>query len=80
MKYRIIKRGDKEPYYYAQYIDEDTGLWETVEKNLIGVGIMTPYRTHEKFATPKAARKALRKIARQQHEASLARVIEECVL
>lgn len=28
MKYRIIKRGDKQPYYYAQYIDEETGLWE----------------------------------------------------
>jgi len=80
MKYRIIKRGDREPYYYAQYIDEETGLWESIKKPSLGLSVFEQYLPARRFPTPKAARKALREIARQQYEASLARVIEEDVL
>lgn len=80
MKYRIIKRGDKQPHYYAQYINERTGLWETIKEPSLGLSILDQYLPARIFPTPKAARKAIKRIARRQHEASLARVIEEDTL
>lgn len=74
MKYRIIKHGDKNPYYIAQYMDEVSREWRTVSHpGICGfVGTM--------FVSRRDAIKALRKIAQQQMEESQVRVIEEDVL
>lgn len=74
MKYRIIKHGNGDPYYIAQYEDEQNREWRTIEMPFRGV------RGSKAFKSRRDALKALRNIARTQLERSQVRIIEEGVL
>ncbi len=61
MRTRIIKRFNSkgDPYYNAQYVDPDTGLWETLK--VCGNYMFSSLSGNTKrFESEKQARKALR--------------------
>lgn len=74
MKYRIIKHGNKKPYYIAQYVDEASREWRTLSD--AGVWGLVAKR----FSSRRDAIKVLRNITQRQMEENQVRVIEEDVL
>lgn len=77
MKTRIVKRFNDNgvPYYNAQYVDPDTGLWETLEVR-ISILFSGLNDGPKKFESVKQARKALRRKKAELTNSSKWEVVE----
>lgn len=77
MRTRIIKRFNSkgDPYYNAQYVDPDTGLWETLKlRGNYMFGALSD--TIMRFESEKQARKALRRKKAELTNSSRWEVVE----